>query len=106
MKAFLSHSSLNKDYVEAVALELGRQFCVFDKFAFHSGIEFKTSIERGLDDSSIFVLFASPEALASLWVNFEITEAFYGLLKKRLHRILVLFLGDQLPIEKLPECLI
>ena len=88
-----------------VAKELGRQFCIFDKFAFQSGIEFKQSIEKGLDDSNIFVLFASQESLASIWVGFEVNEAFYGLLQKRINRVLVLFLGDSIQLDKLPEWL-
>jgi len=105
MKAFLSHSSANKDYVETVAKELGRQFCVFDKYSFQSGVEFKDSIEKGLDDTNVFVLFASPESLASIWVEFEITEAFYRMLQKRLSRVLVLFMDDSLALEKLPNWL-
>jgi tetratricopeptide (TPR) repeat protein len=105
MKAFLSHSSANKDFVETVATQLGRQFCVFDKHSFQSGIEFKNSIEKGLDDSGLFVLFASPEALNSIWVNFEISEAFYGVVQKKLHRVLVVMLGNSISIERLPEWL-
>jgi tetratricopeptide (TPR) repeat protein len=105
MKAFLSHSSANKDFVETVATQLGRQFCVFDKQSFQSGIEFKDSIVKGLNDSSLFVLFASPEALASIWVQFEINEAFYGVVQKKLHRVLVVMLGDSVGISQLPEWL-
>ena len=105
MKAFLSHSSANKDFVETVATQLGRQFCVFDKQSFQSGIEFKDSIVKGLNDSGLFVLFASPEALASIWVQFEINEAFYGVVQKKLHRVLVVMLGDSVGISQLPEWL-
>ncbi len=31
MKAFLSHSSEDKEFVQAIARELGRQFCVLVK---------------------------------------------------------------------------
>jgi tetratricopeptide (TPR) repeat protein len=105
MKAFLSHSSANKDFVETVAKDLGRQFCVFDKQSFQSGIEFKDSIEKGLNDSSLFVLFVSPEALDSIWVQFEIAEAFYGVVQKRLHRVLVVMLGNTVNVSQLPEWL-
>lgn len=105
MKAFLSHSSANKDFVTEVTKHLGRQFCVFDKQSFQSGIEFKDSIEKGLKDSSLFVLFASPEALESIWVQFEISEAFYGVVQKKLHRILVVMLGNSIRVTELPEWL-
>lgn len=105
MKAFLSHSSANKDFVETVATQLGRQFCIFDKQSFQSGVEFKDSIEKGMNDSNLFVLFASPEALESIWVQFEIADAFYALLQKRLNRILVVMLGETVHVSQLPEWL-
>lgn len=105
MKAFLSHSSANKDFVESVATQLGRQFCVFDKQSFQSGLEFKDSIEKGLNDSGLFVLFASPEALESIWVQFEINEVFYSVVQKKLSRVLVVTLGDSVRVSQLPEWL-
>lgn len=65
LRAFLSHSSTQKEFVEAVARELGRQYCVFDKYSFHTGDDLHEAIKRGLNDSSLFVLFASKEALRS-----------------------------------------
>ena len=103
MKAFLSHSSANKDYVEIVAKELGRQFCIFDKFSFNSGVEFKQSIENGLDDTNVFVLFVTRESLTSLWVEFEIKEAIYRKIQKQLTHILVLLMDDSIVVDNLPE---
>lgn len=105
MKAFLSHSSANKDFVETVAIQLGRQFCVFDKQSFQSGIEFKDSIVKGLDESSLFVLFASSEALESIWVQFEINEAFYAVVQKRINRVLVVMLDASVSVSQLPDWL-
>lgn len=51
VRAFLSHSSKDKEFVRAVAQELGRQHCIFDKQAFKTGDEFKKAIELGLDSS-------------------------------------------------------
>ena len=79
-KAFLSHSSSDKEFVRAVASNLGRQLCIFDEQVFDTGATFKESIEKYLDDSSIFVLFVSAEALGRIWVKFEIDEAWYRIL--------------------------
>lgn len=52
MKAFLSHSSQDKEYVRAVFSELGRQYCIFDDQSFETGEELTASINKGLDESS------------------------------------------------------
>ena len=83
MKAFLSHSSTDKEFVRAVAGNLRRQYCVFDERSFSVGQEFKSSIEAGLNKSDIFVLFAAEAALASIWVDFEINETWYSVLGNR-----------------------
>jgi hypothetical protein len=59
MRAFLSHSSADKPFVEAVARELGRQFCAFDQNEFETGEDFRNAIRKALDTSDLFVLFAS-----------------------------------------------
>lgn len=105
MKAFLSHSSHNKEFVRAVAKELGRQLCIFDEQVFNTGDEFKTSIEKGLDESSVFVLFASKVALESIWVSFETEEAWYKKLEKQLAIALVYIIDSSITIEDIPKWL-
>jgi CRISPR/Cas system endoribonuclease Cas6 (RAMP superfamily) len=102
VKAFLSHSSKDKEFVKAVAQELGRQHCIFDEQVFQTGDEFKQSIERGLDSSSIFVLFASKNSLLSDWVDFELEEAWYKKLEKNLKKALVYIITDSIDIENFP----
>jgi hypothetical protein len=102
VKAFLSHSSKDKEFVRAVAQELGRQHCIFDEQAFKTGDEFKQSIELGFDYSSIFVLFASKNSLLSNWVDFEVEEAWYKTLEKNLRKALVYIITDSIDIENLP----
>ena len=101
-KAFLSHSSKDKEFVRSVAHELGRQYCIFDEQVFSTGEEFKTSIINGLDDSSIFVLFASKNSLLSSWVNFEIEESWYTKLEKNLQKHLVYLISDSVEYDDLP----
>lgn len=82
MKAFLAHSSKDAEFVSAVAKELGRQFCVYDKYSFDNSTELREAILRGLSDTSLFVLLASSEALKSACVDFESEEAW----RRTLHR--------------------
>lgn len=103
MRAFLSYSSQDKVFVDSVAKELGRQFCVYDDFCFNTGDEFREAIRKGLDSSSIFALFASKNSLASHWVNFEKNEAEIRLIQGSLSRVLVFLLEDDVSHEDLPE---
>lgn len=102
MKAFLSYSSTDSELVKAVAKELGRQFCLFDEQTFTTSDEFKKSIENALDSSSIFVFFASRKALDSIWVNFELEEAWYRHLNKSITKSIVYIIDSSLDIEDLP----
>jgi tetratricopeptide (TPR) repeat protein len=102
IKAFLSHSSEDKEFVNAVALELGRQYCIYDERVFYTGNDFKESIEHGLDSSAVFVLFASENSLLSDWVNFEIGESWYKKLERGLQKHLVYIITDSVEIEDIP----
>ncbi len=105
MKAFLSHSSRDKEIVRAVAKELGRQFCLLDEQSFKTGEDFKTSIEKAFDESSVFVLFASQASLNSLWVKFEIEEAWYGKLQNQITKSLVFLIDSAVEPKMIPEWL-
>lgn len=74
-KAFLSHSSSDKELVEKIALQLGKNNCHYDKFTFEAGRNTLDEIFRGLEDTDVFVLFISNDALNSEWVQREITQA-------------------------------
>lgn len=104
-KAFLSHSSTDKELVRAVANALGRQFCAFDEQVFDTAETFKSSIEMHLDKSSVFVLFATRESIKRIWVEFEIDEAWYRLLEGKISRALVFVLDSSLEYNALPKWL-
>lgn len=74
-KAFLSHSSAQKDFVRTIAKSLGPARCVFDEFCFETGEKILDEILRTLAGTDLFVLFISEEALNSDWVKREITNA-------------------------------
>ena len=105
MRAFLSHSSEDKDFVAAVASDLGRQHCVFDQFSFRTAEDFRDSIRQGLQDTTLFVLFASAASLASDWVNFELDEAELRLIQREIQSVLVVFVSDDIGINDLPQWL-
>lgn len=73
-RAFLSHSSKQKDLVRQVAHNLGKANCVFDEFEFESGMPIFDEIKKGIGQSDVFVLFLSDDALNSEWVKSEIIE--------------------------------
>ncbi|MBS4722695.1 toll/interleukin-1 receptor domain-containing protein [Aeromonas caviae] len=76
IKAFLSHSSNDKDsYVRNVANWLGKDNVVYDEYSFEEGEDTLEEILKGLDSAELFVLFISESALNSDWVQREISEA-------------------------------
>ena len=74
-RAFLCHSSTDKEYVRVVANRLTRARVAFDEFSFQPGQDFRSEILRHLDRSDLFVFFVSPAALASLWCQYELDHA-------------------------------
>lgn len=105
MRAFLSHSSRDKEFVHAVANELGRQFATLDEQAFRNGEELKQSIAKHLEDASVFVLFASANSLDSMWVEFEAEEAWFQKLQSKLPKSLVYIIDNTVDFENIPEWL-
>lgn len=67
-KAFISHSSAQKKYVEDVVRELGRDFVNVDMYCFEAGGELTEEITAHINVSNIFVLMLSDMALESKWV--------------------------------------
>lgn len=105
MRAFLSHSSSDKPLVRQVADRLGRAKVVFDVFEFNTADEFGEAIERGINRSDVFVLFASRASLASKWVQRELSQAESDFALKALSRIAVYIVDDDLKPTDLPDWL-
>lgn len=74
-RAFLSHSSIDKEFVMPVARRLGRRRVKIDQWEFETGDNFIASIRAAMGAAGSFVLFASQNSLKSLWVKFEMQEA-------------------------------
>lgn len=76
IKCFLSHSSDDKKrYVREVARRMKKEVKVFDEETFEQGMSPIEEIIKGLDESSLFVLFISDAALETPWVKLELDKA-------------------------------
>lgn len=76
IKCFLSHSSKDKNhYVRKVASLIRKEVRIFDEETFEKGMPTIDEIYRGLDETSLFILFISEHSLKSPWVQKEIIEA-------------------------------
>ncbi len=88
LKCFLSHSSQDKDsYVRPVAARLRKEVKVFDEDTFEAGMSPMEEIAKGLDESSLFVIFLSRAALKSTWVQKELSGAKERFDQSKLDRI-------------------
>lgn len=102
IKAFLSHSSLDKDIVRQIKVRLQRIWTYFDEDCFEAGEDFRSAITTRLSDTKLFVLFASRNSLSSAWVKFELDEAFWQQVKRENISFVVLTLGD-INVNQLPD---
>lgn len=73
-RVFLSHSSVNKDFVRLVKAEFG-DTAIIDEVDFAAGARTMDEIVEKINDSKIFVAFLSQEALESDWVQKELAMA-------------------------------
>ncbi len=102
-KAFLSHSSIDKSFVEAVALRLGRVQVVFDQWSFETGDAFIKAIPKFLEKAELFVLFASRASLQSFWVSLEVDHAEFLMTSAALKKTLVFIIDDHVHHSDLPR---
>lgn len=76
IKCFLSHSSKDKkSYVEIVARLLKKEVKIFDQETFEAGMDTAEEIAKGIDETTLFVIFLSNASLNSDWVKNELTQA-------------------------------
>ncbi len=95
-KAFLSHSSKDKDLIRKVAIQLGNKNCVLDEISFDPGRKTLEQIFVELDSSDIFVLFISDESLESPWVKKEINRAKENLKNDFTERIIPIIIDENI----------
>lgn len=102
IRAFLSHSSTDKEIVRKIKKRLKRAWTIFDEDCFEPGDDFREAIVSHIEKAKLFVLFASEASLKSSWVNFELDTVYWEFIKKRDIQVLVLNL-DNVKIEHFPE---
>src|SRR5690606_29428559 len=96
MKAFLSHSSKDKDFVSKVFEYLTASRAHYDSVTFHSFERSHEALTSALRDSDVIVVFWSPDALGSPWVKEEIRSAADpSLIGRHMERLVVLVGGDR-----------
>lgn len=109
MRAFLSHSSLDKEhYVAKVAAKLGKDRIVYDEMTFEEGLMSIEEIDRGLEISDVFVVFLSENSINSDWVKYELFRANELLKdKSKLKRIYPLIIDARIKYNdaRIPEWL-
>ncbi len=103
MKAFLCHSSTDKEYVRIVARRLSRARAMYDEMCFLPGVDFRDSIIKGLDSSDLFVFFVSRESLKSIWCRFELGEAERRINTKSLRGALAIIIDKSINYNQLPK---
>ncbi len=97
MRAFLSHSSADKDIVIAVHSGLESNSVWLDRAEIEWGNLFLEKIAEGITSATDFVLFWSASAAGSEWVRIEVNMAFIQALRRRAIRIRVVLL-DNTPV--------
>ena len=73
MKVFISHSSVDKKFVERLAADLQHEGidAWFDQWDIHPGDRIPERLEEGLLESEVFALVLSPDSVNSQWVEYE-----------------------------------
>ena len=105
IKCFLSHSSKDKEYVRHVADRLSKEGVVFDEATFEPGMGNREEIIRGLEESSLFVIFLSNSSLDSSWVQEELNCAKAMFDENRIHRIFPIIIDKNVDYkdERIPD---
>lgn len=95
-KAFLSHSSSDKELVRRIAQQIGQQKCVLDEWSFDAGELTLDEIYKKLDSSDLLVFFISDKALDSPWVKKEVLRARKNIDKEMLDKILPIIIDQNI----------
>jgi integrase-like protein/TIR domain-containing protein len=102
-RAFLSHSSVDKAFLNVTARQLGRARVRFDVWEFTAGTKLTDAIKSALSESALFVFFASQASIASDWAKFEVDEADELVRSGSLKSALVLIIDGKTRPKDLPK---
>jgi tetratricopeptide (TPR) repeat protein len=104
-KVFLSLSHTDADFVRQVQTRLPKGLAYFYETSFETGELLLKAMEKAVNDSAVFVLFASTAALKSWATQFEIDAARIVHLKNPRHRVLVFPTDSTFSFTQLPAWL-
>jgi len=73
MKVFISHSSVDKKFVQRLAADLQREGvdAWLDQWEINPGDRIPERLEEGLLEAEVFALVLSPDSVNSQWVEYE-----------------------------------
>lgn len=103
IKAFISHSSAQKDFARELVERLGRDYCKIDCYNFNPAYKTVDEIYRNIEESTVFVLLISKESLSSDWVKLEVSHAVDNLSSTQLNRFWPYIIDDSISIEDCPK---
>lgn len=99
VKAFLSHTSSDKDLVRIVHTKLGRENAWYDAVDIENGESIPEKINDGLRYATHYVLFWSKKACESRWVHAELNAAFVQMMANKCK--FMIFVLDSTPLPEL-----
>lgn len=101
-QVFLSLSGVDDDFVGEVEENVIEGVCFYYRRSFQNGDSLIEEMEKHVNQSSIFVLFASKSSVESVWVKFEIDHARIKKIKNSNFRILVFPADKTVDFSDLP----
>ena len=99
MKAFLSHTSTDKDLVELVYKKLENKNAWYDAADIENGESIPEKINEGLHYATHYILFWSQKASKSNWVQAELNAAFVRMMANKCK--FMIFVLDSTPLPEL-----
>ena len=103
IKAFISHSSKQKDFALKLYNLIGRDFCYIDCYDFEPAYKSLDEIYRKIEACTVFVLLISRDSLESPWVSKEIDAAVKKFGPAQLERFWPYIIDPSLKLKECPE---
>lgn len=103
IKAFISHSSAQKDFAMDLVNKLGRDNCIIDCYDFRPAYKTLNEIYSNIESCTIFVLLISKESLSSRWVKKEIAKARKELNLKQYSQFCPYIIDKSVKLKDIPK---
>lgn len=103
IKAFISHSSKQKEFALDLVNSLGRDYCKIDCYNFEPAYKTINEVYKAIEEATIFVLLISRDSLNSDWVTNEIRYAKDKLSGMEYERFWPYIVDESMTLEDCPE---